>query len=196
MMQDLFSHFFRSNKWNSPESVSGVGSELRYTRHLRDGLLWFTSPNQIQTLLDSPCGDLNWMQHIAGCFEVYTGVDIVPAIIDRNRERFPRLEFEVGNLLTYQPDQPYDLVLVRDALVHLPLFEARKAWENILTWDFRFLAITNFPETRSNKQIDLGAWRELNMMLPPFDAPKPYHVLHEGHWNKTLAFFKKETLCR
>ena len=60
----IFSSIFFGNKWGGKESVSGRGSDLIQTRVIRSELKSVYSGFHIQTILDIPCGDFYWMNHV------------------------------------------------------------------------------------------------------------------------------------
>src|ERR1044072_7300935 len=62
--QEVFTDIFRSNRWGGTSSVSGSGSDLEQTRVLRRELPSLVQELQINTLLDIPCGDFNWMKEV------------------------------------------------------------------------------------------------------------------------------------
>ncbi|HYH44625.1 MAG TPA: hypothetical protein VEG34_03005 [Thermoanaerobaculia bacterium] len=73
--------------YHHPESVSGVGSTLRETARLREALPGLIREEGVRSLLDIPCGDFHWMQHVALDVEdvEYTGADVVPEIVAANQ---------------------------------------------------------------------------------------------------------------
>ena len=42
----------------------------------------------VRSLLDAPCGDFNWMRHVDLDGVEYTGGDVVPELVARNRELY------------------------------------------------------------------------------------------------------------
>lgn len=86
--QKVFSEIFQKNAWASRESVSGTGSELNRTYHLRRELPVLLSELKIRSLLDLPCGDFNWMAHVDLGAIHYIGADIIAELIDRNRKLY------------------------------------------------------------------------------------------------------------
>ena len=86
--QDVFVQVYESEAWGSRESGSGTGSELRATANIRERLPALLSRLGAESLLDAPCGDRNWMQHVELPVKQYYGVDIVPRLIEVNRIRF------------------------------------------------------------------------------------------------------------
>src|SRR5215212_9991686 len=60
----VFDQIVAENYWRDPESLSGAGSNLRQTETLRRELPGLLSKLSIRSLLDAPCGDFHWMQHV------------------------------------------------------------------------------------------------------------------------------------
>src|SRR5688572_2432756 len=87
-MGSVFSDIYRNNLWGDPESVSGRGSTLERTEAIRSALPAVLTSVGAQSLLDASCGDFNWMRYVdLGAVE-YTGVDVVPELITRNRHTY------------------------------------------------------------------------------------------------------------
>ena len=128
-VEEVFSGIESGNVWTSEESVSGPGSTMEQTQVLRAELPGILQQFGISRLLDLPCGDFNWMQHtdLAGIH--YTGGDIVPGLIERNRERFGRedREFQLLNLLASDLGS-HDLIFCRDCLCICRLKTSGKPW--------------------------------------------------------------------
>ena len=76
--------FFSNQK---QESISGPGSSLAQTAEIRRRLPVLFASLEIGSMLDAPCGDLNWMRHIDLRLEKYVGIDIVQSIIEQNRRQ-------------------------------------------------------------------------------------------------------------
>ena len=111
----------------SKESRSGPGSYLKRTGASRAFLSDVIREYNITTMLDAGCGDVNWQGHITGIGNVdYFGVDIVPQMIADNQRRLGgrRMRFAVKDVVKDDLGGPYDLVLCRDTLFHLPLWDA------------------------------------------------------------------------
>ena len=67
----VFDTIARQNTWGSTESISGPGSTLGATATLRKGLAEAFRVLEVRSLVDAPCGDLNWMRHVQFPFEKY-----------------------------------------------------------------------------------------------------------------------------
>jgi len=181
--QEVFTEIYRRNVWGSTESASGSGSEMRRTYHLRNELPYLLRELNVRSLLDIPCGDFNWMQHVDLGDIHYIGADIVPALIERNRAIYagPRRQFEHLDLIT-SPLPKVDAVLCRDGLVHLPHAGIAAALRNICASGALYLLTTHFTYRipSANEEIALGQWRRLNFELAPFHWPTPDRFIIEG----------------
>ena len=62
--QALFTLIHDKDLWNGKESVSGPGSTFDATRNIRASLPGLLERFSIRSVLDIPCGDFNWMQHV------------------------------------------------------------------------------------------------------------------------------------
>jgi hypothetical protein len=179
--QEIFVDYARRNKWRDKDSLSGKGSNLEATADLRRTLPQLLRDLDARSLLDLPCGDFFWMQHVNLEGIEYTGGDIVPALVERNRTIHERVgrKFEVMDLIK-GPVPEADVILVRDCLVHLSSNHVRSALINIANSGSKWLLTTTYPETATNAEIHTGDWRAIDLTRPPFSLPPPYKLLFEG----------------
>ncbi|MBI5281933.1 MAG: class I SAM-dependent methyltransferase [Candidatus Solibacter usitatus] len=178
---DLSSRFTKireTNLWGAEESVSGLGSELAATARLRDELPKLLASLGAKSLLDIPCGDFRWMNHVNLAGIRYVGGDIVEALVEENRAKYAR-EFVRLNLCTDALPQA-DVVFCRDCLVHLSFANIGRAVANLKRSGSMWLLTTHFLECAQNVDIEDGDWRMLNFELPPFHWGAPERVLVEG----------------
>ena len=182
------------------ESLSGSGSTLEQTGELRSQLPGLLNELGVRSVLDAPCGDFNWMQHIVTGIECYTGVDVVPDIIEANQRKYgcPTRQFRIADIC--QDALPCaDLILCRDCLVHFSFADIARAIANLRCSGSRYLLTTTFTRLQANVDIVTGEWRPLNLLLPPFRFPLPERVLDErcseGSWHdKSLALWPLEAV--
>ena len=165
----IFKLKYTLNLWGSPESKSGRGSELKATETMRPALQKFIHMRSVQSILDAPCGDCNWIMSVIANEIVYCGVDIVEALVIENRRAHGGLNrtFCVGDICD-QVYKRHDLIICRDCFVHLSFSRAQRALDAFIKSGSTYLAITSFPSVRKNQDIVTGAWRPLNMALEPF----------------------------
>ncbi len=177
----IFEHIFAHNRWQDAESRSGHGSNLAETAALRDALPGLVARFGARSLLDAPCGDFHWLSQVELGVESYTGIDIVPALIEENRRRYGAAgrTFLVADVVT-DPLPRADLVLCRDLLVHLSFADIRRALRNFRASGAAHLLATTFPATDENRNIVAGDWRPLNLERPPFRFPPPLVVVDEN----------------
>lgn len=176
----LFTEFFRRNKWNGRQSLSGTGSDADQTRVIVQELPLLLRRLGVRSVLDIPCGDFEWMKRVDLAGIEYIGADIVAPLIDANRRRHARdgVEFRVLDL-TRDRLPAADLVLCRDCLVHLSFAQAQQALANISASGARYLLTTTFTGRFENADIPTGKWRALNLQRPPFNLPPPLELINE-----------------
>ncbi len=178
-MEKIFTNYYLQNRWRGTESRSGPGSTLSATTELRKQLRHWFSVLGVRTIVDAPCGDLNWMSQLEYNFERYVGVDIADdAIRDlRTRGFGSEYHFQRGDITTdILPTA--DALLCRDCLVHLPYAMIDATLEVWKKSDFRFIFVTTFP-AHKNVNCKLGAWRPLNLQQEPFFLPEPLTLIRE-----------------
>ena len=181
--QAIFTEAYDSASWGSQESGSGTGSELRATGNVREWLPEVLSRLGVKSLLDAPCGDWNWMQHVdlSGLDEYY-GVDIVRPVIEANVSKFgsPHRHFKVADL-TCDTLPTADAILCRATLVHMSYQDAAKILENFASTGARWLLLNTYPEVTRNRNLFTGRrWRRLNFRLAPFEFPEPVEMVPDG----------------
>jgi SAM-dependent methyltransferase len=180
--EGVFSQIYAEKAWGSEESGSGTGSELRATENIRAMLPEILKSVGARAMLDAPCGDWNWMQHVPLPVERYYGADIVPAVIAENRRTFsrPGVHFLVADI-TKDPLPKVDLVLCRDCLVHLSYADIRAALSNLKKTGARYILLNTYPHATENRDQFTGAkYRFLDMTRPPFNFPAPLQAFPDG----------------
>jgi hypothetical protein len=132
--------------------------------------------------LDAPCGDGGWISALDIGLS-YTGVDIVPELIDDLRGRAEQAGTARSYLLadiTRDPLPRADAILCRDCLVHLSFENIAAALANFARSGSAWLVTTTFPELKANIDCEDGDWRALNFELAPFNWGPPAELLVEG----------------
>ena len=179
--EDRFRHFYETNHWNEIESVSGPGSTLEETKWLRERLRKMFYKLEVKTLLDLPCGDFHWMQHVDLSEINYIGGDLVSELVERNLAKYARERVEFKKINLVKDSLPAaDVILCRDCLVHMSFADVQAAFININRSGIKWLLTTNFPDVKRNNDIVTGQWRPINLMLPPFNLPYPADVINEN----------------
>ena len=198
-----FERIERTNLWGAATSVSGLGSEDPATAAIREALPALLQRLGARSLLDAPCGDAGWIGRLKLDVD-YTGIDIVPSLIDANRRRMAggnaSVRFLVADI-TRDALPRADIILCRDCLVHLSFANIDRALTQFRMSGARFLLVTTFPEWEDNRDCEDGDWRALNMEKPPFDWPAPLALVNErcevgdGGWrDKSLGLWQLDQL--
>lgn len=195
----LFTRIFSGNKWGDSESLSGPGSNLVQTEAVRRVLPLLIQEMHCQSLLDVPCGDFFWMKRVAMDVE-YIGGDIVDELVRRNQAQYGNGRRRFVNLDLLHDHLPrVDLVLCRDCLVHFSYRDIRRALGNIKRSGSTYLLTTTFVGRERNEDIPTGAWRPLNLQLPPFAFPTPTRLIDEecpsdGYQDKHLGLWRTDAI--
>ncbi len=185
-LSEIFSDYYRSNGWGDDETVSGVGSRLDATINLRAQLPLLLEQFEIKSILDSPCGDYNWFRRIERGDVKYLGVDIVPDLVEHNRQRYGNQNTEFVNLdITRDPLPAADLMICRDLLAHLPFKDIGRIFNNILSSDIKYILLTHHHECTGNSDAYAGGYRPLNLELFPFDFPEPILAIDDWRPDQT-----------
>ena len=180
-IEDRFNYIYRTNHWRGKKSISGQGSELSQTKTIRENLPEIFVNYKIQSMLDLPCGDFNWMENISLNLSSYIGGDIVQEIIDSNNRNYSNeIRSFVKLDITKDPLPKVDLIFCRDCFVHLSNDDILKAILNIKKSQAKLFMTTTFTACRSNEDIVTGDWRILNLMKKPFNFPKATLILNEN----------------
>lgn len=190
--RDTFREIYETNHWSGPDSVSGEGSSLEQARVVIETLPRLIEKLHVGTLLDLPCGDFSWMQHVDLGDTRYIGADIVPELIETNNKHYAHRHrsFQVLDLLS-DPLPDADLLLCRDGLVHLSFDDVARALSNIGQSGIAYLLTTTFPDCEINEDITTGDWRPVNLCEAPFFFPKPLLLINEACTEGNGAFEDK-----
>lgn len=183
---------YESGLWGGTESGSGPGSSRDQTALLVEALPKLFRRLNVRKLLDLPCGDFHWMQHVdLGDIE-YVGADLLPDLVASNAARFGAEKRRFIQLdLTSDVLPPADLLLCRDCLVHLSFDDIGRALDNIEKSSVRYLLATTFPTEERNIDVETGDWRPLDLQGPPFSLGEPVLLVNEGCTEQAGAFSDK-----
>ncbi len=187
-IETIFSSIHEQNGWGSDESVSGQGSNLALSQNVIKGLEKIIVHYKITTLLDIPCGDYHWMQHVDRTNCTYFGADIVEAIVTGN-EHYENENTHFLNLdITKDPLPKSDLILVRDCFVHFSFRDIETSLRQIYESGATYVLMTTFEKFTRNFDITTGDWRPINFRRAPFHFPSPVLLITEN----TTPGYEKE----
>lgn len=192
-LQNVFTFIHDSGKWTDAEkeTVSGGGSKIRSTVIIRKELPKVVEVFKIQSLLDIPCGDFNWMKTLKLPVH-YIGADIVPYLVQANQKQYGSSLQEFRHLdATCDPLPQVDLILCRDCLAHLSFKNVAAVIRNFKNSGSKYLIVSNFTAAQSNYDIEDGDFHPLNLQKPPFDFPSPLISINEHAPEGVDKLYKK-----
>jgi len=178
--QDVFTKIYQTNYWNGNESRSGPGSNLIQTKTIRTEISKLFKEFHITSLLDIPCGDFFWLKEVNLDFLEYTGADIVEEIITQNNLKYSKKNRKFVKLDLINDKLPKtDIILCRDVLQHFSFQNIEDSIKNIKKSGSKYLLATSIISKKKNQDIVTGNWRPLNLLVPPFNFPKPIFIINE-----------------
>jgi len=198
-IKKLFTLAYQHNSWGASESRSGVGATVHRTMLIRPFIRSLIKDLNIQTILDAPCGDFNWMKEVNLTGVSYIGMDIVDELIEKNITHYATTnrQFLAGDIIR-QPLPRVDLILCRDCTQHLTNMELRALMNNFKKTGSRYLLTSNYPHIEENKDLEnmysVSRITYRNLQKPPFNFPEPIVLFPEGFENKTLCLWEIKDL--
>jgi len=179
-LRSRFTRIYLNNGWAGVESLSGGGSDSDQTVQLKLELPLMLKDLGVKTLLDLPCGDLNWMKDVDLGSISYTGADIVPQLIADLTTRFRESGKEFVCLdSTRQKPGKYDAIFCRDMLVHLSHKDIIRTLKMFKLSGSKYILTTHFTGQRPFEDLKKLGWRPINFTLQPFSFPSPIRLLDE-----------------
>jgi hypothetical protein len=179
--ESTFKETYSNGGWvlyKGQESTSGVGSSLAATRGIFEAVQSVMAELEANSLVDVGCGDWNWMRQQNITVD-YTGIDIVPEVIAQNR-KYARsnVRFEISNAID-QPPPRADMALAREVIFHLSFSDGRAMLKNLAT-SADYVCATTDVDVRFNSDIRTGDFRPLNLMIKPFNLPRPIALINDS----------------
>ncbi|MBQ9245768.1 class I SAM-dependent methyltransferase [bacterium] len=191
--KDVFNRIYKKNLWFGRQSVSGRGSESTSVENILKTLPKLFKALEIKTIVDIPCGDYYWMNQLGFEFENYIGIDIVEELINENNKKYSnnKTTFICADIIKDKIPKA-DLILCRDCFIHLSFENILKALQNIKNSDSKYFLTTTYI---SEKNLDIynGGFREINLLLPPFNLKEPVTKIFEED-NKYLSLWRVDCL--
>jgi SAM-dependent methyltransferase len=150
----IFEEVYASHAWGG-NSRSGPGSDptntAKYVRFVNN---WLERHPDCVSIVELGCGAWATTRLIKlSSQHTYLGLDIVPALISANREKyqFDNVKFECYDFLSQFPPNG-DLLLIKDVLQHLSNDNVQQFLKRILPGS-RYAIITN--DIYSMKRVDV-----------------------------------------
>jgi SAM-dependent methyltransferase len=138
------------------ELGSGAGSRGEFLEEKRRMLCQMIEEYHPRSILDVGCGDIEVTKDLPFSGE-YTGIDLSPSIVARNRMLQPAWNFIEGDFLDIvrRDGLVADLVICFDVLIHQHDYETYRAFVRELVKATRKVAIINgFEQPRRRKRVN------------------------------------------
>lgn len=183
--KDFFTHVYWDGKQRNLESLSGNGSTLVQTSKIRTALPILLSKFNITSIIDAPCGDLNWMSKILIDYKGdYLGIDIVQPLINDLNDRYAneRISFKNQDILSVILPSA-DLLITRDFLFHLSFEDINRFLINFKKSNIKYLLTTShhLDDNFINKNIKTGDFRCIDLFKKPFLFPLQFAHAFEDY---------------
>ena len=164
---EIFDKLYKSGGWNGIGSGPGSNVEINkeYLTILHKIIDYTPS---IKTVIDIGCGDWQLMKNLSFT-KNYIGIDVSPYIIEQNKIKYEKenVKFLIGDLISGNlPDG--DICIVKDVLQHLTNDQVKICLDNLKK--YKICIITNDYTDSSATDIQMGQWRPINILLPPFSV--------------------------
>ena len=120
----------------------------------------------------------------------YLGVDIVEDLIQENKSKYQNenIKFSAGDIVNFEVKEKYDLVIVRDLLIHLDNTDIKKILNNLKKMNVKYLAINNY-EINKNRDVIIGQHRQVNILIEPYNFPKPIFSFNDYAKDKFIYIY-------
>lgn len=155
-----------------PETLCGTGSTLAATEQIRSFLPGLLHKLDCRTLVDAPCGDLNWISRIDLSSIDYIGVDVEQKNIEAANDRLVAMSVATASIrrcdIINEIMPTGDVVLCRDFLQHIPTPMAQNALRNIAASGAKWLLATSHGVDQNEELEQIGGFRPLNLLIEPF----------------------------
>tara|TARA_B100001113_G_scaffold303808_1_gene263880 strand:- start:141 stop:854 length:714 start_codon:yes stop_codon:yes gene_type:complete len=201
LKKKIFTSIYKSKHWvqnpndlsNQFISVSGPGSNTysdQYKNLIKNFYL-IIDKYEIKSIIDIPCGDFLWIKKIIHEKKIkYLGVDIVEELIKENKSKYQNenINFSTGDIVSFEIKEKYDLILVRDLLIHLDNIDIIKILNNLKKMNVKYLAINNY-EINKNKDVIIGQHRQVNILIEPYNFPRPIFSFNDHAKDKFIYIY-------
>ncbi|MBS0379254.1 MAG: class I SAM-dependent methyltransferase [Proteobacteria bacterium] len=156
-VDEIFSDIYRRNRWGGEQGElhSGSGSTEEHARRYAQTVNEFIRAHGIRSVVDLGCGDFRVARSLQREGLRYTGVDIVPDLIETNRRLYgsERVRFQCMNIIEERLPQA-ELCLVRQVLQHLSNAQISRVLAN--TRQYPYVLVTeHYPASSNVRALNL-----------------------------------------
>jgi SAM-dependent methyltransferase len=178
---EIFSEIYSGNRWGGERGSfhSGSGSTVEHAEAYARAVRALIDARETRHIVDLGCGDFRIGALLIDDRCTYTGIDIVPSLIDNNRRLYAseRVRFECLNIIDDELPTG-DLCLIRQVLQHLSNEQIGKVLEQ--TNKYPYVVVTeHYPAAQAlrRKNADKPCGEDVRIYdgsavfldAPPFD---------------------------
>ncbi|MBW3020804.1 class I SAM-dependent methyltransferase [Candidatus Woesearchaeota archaeon] len=193
--EKTFTKIYEEHIWGNPEKDivwSGPGSTLENTKLVRELLDNFIEENQIKSILDLGCGDLNWIPETRFFNNKdikYTGIEIYNELVKKHKEKYKDKNFIQGDIVE-KKDIPFsDLIILRDVIFHLKNKDVKKIFKNLRN-KFKYIAITSCKNHYNHDFFDKWNFAPRNINLGPYYINNNFsNKIYEEKFNRDFLIY-------
>mmetsp|Transcript_108407 Transcript_108407/g.349811 ORF Transcript_108407/g.349811 Transcript_108407/m.349811 type:complete len:451 (+) Transcript_108407:3-1355(+) len=198
MKDRAYAIIYQYNVWGSDMSRSGTGSDLwsPEARLAITSLEAVVDHFGIRSMLDCACGDATWIVpfFVSQHPEIsYCGVDIVPEVIEQNKQRNPGVQFLALDLAESPLPTGADLIFSKETMNHMPLEDALNAIERFRATGALYLLTS--VHHNSNNEDGRGkscytTYVKYDYELPPFNLEKVASIVEYQGLGTSYTLYK------
>jgi len=188
---------YQYNVWGSDVSRSGTGSDLwsPEARLAITALEVVIENFGVRSMLDCACGDATWIIpfFVARHPEIsYCGVDIVPEVIEMNKQKYPGVQFLALDLAEKPLPTGVDMVFSKETMNHMPIEDAQQTIDRFRATGARYL-LTSVHEGSDNALgYNKGCYTtyiKYDYELPPFSLKKLARIIEYQGLNTSYTLY-------
>lgn len=192
---EIFNEIYERNRWGGRRGAfcSGSGSSPEHAESYSRVVRAFIAEHQIGHVVDLGCGDFRIGAELAAGGVRYTGVDIVPALIESNRRLYggDRVRFECLDIIEDVLPEG-QLCLIRQVLQHLSNAQIARVLHNVAKYPY-VIVTEHYPAPKAvrGKNFDKACGEDVRIYdgsavyldAPPFNlsAVGPLLDVDAGH---------------
>jgi 2-polyprenyl-3-methyl-5-hydroxy-6-metoxy-1,4-benzoquinol methylase len=181
--RETFSYIYKNDKWEENKWGGGLGDgfysgpgswDFKFVEPYVELISNIIKEKQITSIVDFGCGDFNIGSHIVkdNSNVDYIGVDIVPELIERNRNRFKsdNVRFECMDIVDEEKLPDADLCLIKEVFQHLGNKEIMQVLPKLKKYKYVIITDNLLKENPDvNKDVAHGHHSGRYLNDPPFN---------------------------
>ena len=198
--EELFTHYYLTNHWGNPESVSGDGFDGKLRGKCRQPAPAFDRSFSYPFAV----GRTLWRLQLVSLRRQEPGRSVsrrgrCKPLIARNQQAFGNASTRFLHLDILRDDLPdADLWICRDCLFHFSNADIAATMENFARSKIRYLLTSTHADCRRNVDVPTGGFRLLNLQRPPFNFCTPIEFIDDwvdGFPVKKLGLWERTSLA-